>query len=224
MKQPRHFVLIPAAGVGSRMGSEIPKQYLPIAGQPMLRRTADVFRTMPVVAGVFVIISPGDAWAEDVFAHDAAGVTLLRCGGETRRDSVLNGLCAMETQIDANDWVLVHDAARPGITPELVNKLIAETSAHPVGGLLGMPVADTVKRLDEGKLVTVSRANLWLAQTPQMFRYAALRQALLQTPSATDEAGAIEAMGQTPMLVEGHVRNTKITRPADRELVEKFLV
>lgn len=223
MNPPRYFALIPAAGIGTRMGAEIPKQYLSIAGKPMLRHAVDALLATPAVARVFVVISTADVWAEDALPMRDPRVTLLRCGGATRRDSVLNGLRLIGEQAAADDWVLVHDAARPGITPELIGKLIAEVGDDPVGGLLALPVADTVKRLDGGKISTVPRDGLWLAQTPQMFRHAALRAALQQAPEATDEASAVEAQGMSPRLVEGHVRNTKVTQPSDRELVEKYL-
>lgn len=223
MKTPRYFALIPAAGVGARMGAVVPKQYLPVAGRPVLRRVVDAFIATPVIAHVFVVISANDDWADEVFESGEAGVSLLRCGGATRRDSVMNGLHAMEEQMEADDWVLVHDAARPGITPALIDKLIAGVGVDPVGGLLALPVSDTVKRVAMGSVTTIPRDGLWLAQTPQMFRYAVLRHALQSAAQVTDEASAIESVGLTPMLVEGHVCNSKLTLPSDVELIEKFL-
>ncbi len=223
MTLPRYFALIPAAGVGERMGTDVPKQYLPIAGKPMLRHATDAFLASPAIAHTFVVVSANDAWADELFPAGTKGVTLLRCGGATRRESVLNGLRAMEEQLVADDWVLVHDAARPGITPELIEKLIQEAGDNSVGGLLALPVADTVKRVDAGRVTTISREGLWLAQTPQMFRYAVLRRALRQAVDVTDEAGAIESVGLVPQLVEGHVRNSKVTQASDIALVEMFL-
>jgi 2-C-methyl-D-erythritol 4-phosphate cytidylyltransferase len=224
MKPRRYFALIPAAGIGARMGADVPKQYLPIAGKPMLRHASDAFLASPAIAHVFIVVSANDAWADDVFSPGTDRVSLLCCGGATRRDSVLNGLRAMEEQLAADDWVLVHDAARPGLTPELIEKLIVEVGDDPVGGLLALPVADTVKRVDSGRVGTIPRDGLWLAQTPQMFPYAVLRKALQENAGVTDEANAIESIGLVPKLVEGHVRNSKVTQPSDVMLVEMFLV
>jgi len=223
MKPPRYFALIPAAGVGTRMGGDVPKQYLEIAGKPMLRHATNAFLASPAISHVYIVVSANDAWTDEVFAHGSDRVTLLRCGGATRRDSVLNGLRAMEEQLAADDWVLVHDAARPGLTPELIEKLIVEVGDDPGGGLLALPVADTVKRVDSGKVTTIPREGLWLAQTPQMFTYAVLRRALQTNTDVTDEASAIEAIGLVPKLVEGHVRNSKVTQPSDVKLLEMFL-
>lgn len=223
MNPSRYFALIPAAGVGARMGSDLPKQYLPIASKPMLSHTVEVFLAHPTIDHVFVVVSENDGWVDAVLPPEASGVTLLRSGGATRRDSVLNGLRAIRDLVGPEDWVLVHDAARPGITADLIDKLIAEVGEDPVGGLLALPVVDTVKREEDGRVATLSRDGLWLAQTPQMFRYAVLRRALQLIEIVTDEAGAMEAVGLTPKLVEGHVCNTKVTRPADKELVELFL-
>lgn len=222
MNQPSYFALIPAAGVGIRMGADCPKQYLPLAGQPMLRHTVTAFLSSPVIAHTFVVVSPDDAYIDAVL--DAlTGVTVLRCGAATRKDSVANGLQALRAHVDAGDWILVHDAARPGLTPALIAKLIDALNDNPVGGLLALPVVDTVKRMEAGRLQTISRDGLWLAQTPQMFRYALLARALREVTEVTDEASAIEAIGYTPLLVEGHVCNLKVTRPADIALAELFM-
>lgn len=227
MNPSRYFALIPAAGVGARMGGDLPKQYLPIAGKPMIAHAVDVFLAHPMIDHVFVVVSESDGWVDTVLPGEAGGVTVLRCGGETRRDSVLNGLRAIRELVESEDWILVHDAARPGITAELIDKLIAGVGDDPVGGLLALPVTDTVKRKegDKGsdKLTTVPRDGLWLAQTPQMFRYALLRRVLQLVPDVTDDASAMEAVGVVPKLVEGHMRNSKVTRPDDKALVELFL-
>jgi 2-C-methyl-D-erythritol 4-phosphate cytidylyltransferase len=210
------------------MGVSIPKQYLQLAGKPVIQHVLDAFSSCPEIGHVYVVISPGDGWIDEYIASNRIRlqkdrITLLRCGGETRRDSVLNGLEAISSGLSLKDWILVHDAARPGLTPELVRQLLDEVGDHPVGGLLALPVMDTVKRNDKSRIETISREGLWLAQTPQMFRYGALVQALRQYPDITDEAGAIEAMGFVPKLVEGHLSNSKITRPADMNLIEMFL-
>jgi 2-C-methyl-D-erythritol 4-phosphate cytidylyltransferase len=222
MSQPRYVALIPAAGVGARMGAHCPKQYLPLAGQPMLRHTVEAFLNSPLIEHTYVVVSADDAYVDEVLG-DLAGVTVLRCGGATRKDSVLNGLQALRQQLAADDWVLVHDAARPGLTPALIQKLIGAIGDNPVGGLLALPVVDTVKRLDSGQVQTVPRDGLWLAQTPQMFRYALLERALREVAEVTDEASAIEAIGQTPQLVAGDACNLKVTQPADVALAELFL-
>lgn len=210
------------------MGAALPKQYLTLAGKPVLQHVVAVLAACRRIRQVYVVLSPDDAWIDGYIASGTirlpeGRVTLLYCGGETRRDSVVQGLKAMAGETAPTDWVLVHDAARPGLTTELVGRLIDEVKFHPVGGLLALPVADTVKRERFSQVETVSREGLWLAQTPQMFRYGLLLDALKNHAGVTDEAGAVEAMGLSPKLVEGHVSNSKITRPADLEMVEMFL-
>jgi 2-C-methyl-D-erythritol 4-phosphate cytidylyltransferase len=221
---PRYYALIPAAGVGTRMGADGPKQYLQLGGKPMLRHTLDAFVSSPLIAHTFVVVSVDDPVIDSVLP--AQGVTVLRCGGASRLESVRNGLWELENQLHGTDWVLVHDAARPGLTPALIDKLITETGDHPAGGLLALPVVDTVKRALNDELTTVTRAGLWLAQTPQMFRFRLLADALeaATDPAAiTDDASAVEALGLAPKLVEGHPRNLKVTRPADIKIVEMYL-
>lgn len=222
MHLPRHFALIPAAGVGARMGADCPKQYLLLAGEPMLRHTVAAFLNTPLIAHTFVVVSEDDPFIDDVIGK-LAGVTVLRCGGATRKDSVLNGLHSLCDLVAADDWILVHDAARPCMTPALIAKLIDAIGENPVGGLLALPVVDTVKRVTAGRVQTVPRDGLWLAQTPQMFRYALLARALREAAQVTDEASAIEAIGFTPLLVEGHACNLKVTQPADISMAELFL-
>ena len=220
----RYFALIPAAGVGARMAAAGPKQYLALGGKPMLRHALDAFLGSALVAHTYVVVSPDDGQIDALLP--AAGVTVLRCGGATRMETVLNALRALEGTIGAADWVLVHDAARPGLTPALIDKLIAGVGADPVGGLLALPVVDTVKRAAPGALATVARDGLWLAQTPQMFRYRLLSAALGAAPDAnaiTDDASAVEALGLAPKLVEGHPRNLKVTLPADIAIAEMYL-
>jgi 2-C-methyl-D-erythritol 4-phosphate cytidylyltransferase len=224
--RPRYFALIPAAGVGARMEAGSPKQYLAIAGKPMLRHALDAFLASPLIAHTYVVVSADDGVIDTVVPEQ--GVTVLRCGGATRMDSILNGLHAVHGCIDARDQVLVHDAARPGLTPALIEKLITEVGDHAAGGLLALPVVDTVKRAGPGSLSaqTVPRDGLWLAQTPQMFSYALLHRALSEAPdplAITDDASAIEALGLEPKLVEGHPRNLKVTLPRDIHTAELYL-
>jgi 2-C-methyl-D-erythritol 4-phosphate cytidylyltransferase len=222
---PRYFALIPAAGVGARMGASSPKQYIRIGGKPMLRHTLDAFLSSDLIAHTFVVVSPDDPYIDSIAPHH--GVTVLRCGGASRMESVRNGLAVLASTLSPTDWVLVHDAARPGLTAELIEKLITASSEHPVGGLLGLPVVDTVKRCIEGEACgTIPRNGLWLAQTPQMFRYQLLRKALLAATdpnTITDDASAVEALGLTPKLVEGHPRNLKVTLPEDIRIAELYL-
>ena len=222
----RYFALIPAAGVGARMEAGSPKQYLAIAGKPMLRYALDAFLASPLIAHTYVVVSADDGVIDTVVPEH--GVTVLRCGGATRMESILNGLHAMHGSIAAHDQVLVHDAARPGLTPALIEKLITEVGEHPAGGLLALPVVDTVKRAGQGSLSaqTVPRDHLWLAQTPQMFSYALLHKALSEAPdpqAITDDASAVEALGLAPRLVEGHPRNLKVTLPRDIHTAELYL-
>ena len=222
---PRYFALIPAAGVGARMGATSPKQYLKIGGKPMLRHTLDAFLSSELIAHTFVVVSPDDPYIDAVAPHH--GVTVLRCGGASRMESVRNGLAVLANTLSPADRGLVHDAARPGLTAELIEKLITGTGDHPAGGLLALPVVDTVKRCIDGEAAgTVPRNGLWLAQTPQMFRYELLRDALAAATdpnSITDDASAVEALGLSPKLVEGHPRNLKVTLPDDIRIAEMYL-
>ena len=228
MIAPRHFALVPAAGVGARMCAECPKQYMPLAGKLMLVHVLDTFASSDSITHTYVVVSEGDGYIDDALAgakHLAGRVTVLHAGGPTRHQSVLNGLKAMREHLADDDWVLVHDAARPGLTGELIDRLIGEVKEDPVGGLLALPVVDTLKRGDSHGRVesTVSRDSLWAAQTPQMFRYSLLHRALEQASEVTDEASAIEALGLKPKLVEGSPRNFKITLPHDVALAELHL-
>ncbi len=221
---PRYFALIPAAGVGARMAADGPKQYLPIAGKPMLRHTIDAFLSSERISHTFVVVSSDDGQIDSVAPRN--GVSVLRCGGATRMESIQNGLQAMAGTVREDDWILVHDAARPGLTSALIDKLVNEVGTHPVGGLLALPVVDTVKRAAGDTVATISRDGLWLAQTPQMFRFRLLRDALAAASDAaaiTDDASAVEAMGHAPMLVEGHPRNLKVTLPRDIEIAAMYL-
>ena len=210
------------------MGEASPKQYLPLAGQPMIRHALATLCATPAVASVFVVLAPDDAhWPAVQMATLGPKLRILRCGGETRAHSVTNGLRAMAAELGAidRDWVLVHDAARPCLTVAMVEKLIAEVGEDDAGGLLAVPVADTLKRAGDGDriLQTVSRERLWQAQTPQMFRHKLLLAALTTAPQVTDEAGAVEALGHAPRLVAADVSNLKVTYPLDLQLAEWIL-
>lgn len=212
----KNYVLIPAAGSGSRMGSDLPKQYLPLLGKPLIHHTLSVFCAHPSITRVYVVLSQEDVrWP----GCDDDKVSVLHCGGETRAQTVLNGLDAIAGDMGAGDWVLVHDAARPCLSPALLDRLLQELSDDPVGGLLALPVADTLKRegADGRVQCTEPREGLWRAQTPQMFRYALLRDALraMGTSIPTDEAQAVEFLGHAPRLVLGDGHNIKVTYPED---------
>ncbi len=223
-----YFALIPAAGVGARMGGSCPKQYLLLQGKPVLWHTVQAFLACSLIQHVFVVVSEDDSFVGQIFSEDCSRLTILRCGGATRQASVYQGLQVIRQQVADRDWVLVHDAARPGLTPDLIEGLLQTVGHHPVGGLLGLPVVDTVKQVQAGRIQTLDRSGLWLAQTPQMFRYQLLVRALQAWQGEqgvmplTDEAGAVEALGLVPLLVPGHARNFKLTVPGDVPLMEAF--
>jgi 2-C-methyl-D-erythritol 4-phosphate cytidylyltransferase len=222
--------LLPAAGSGTRMAGEMPKQYLPLAGRPMLWHAVRAVCVPPVEA-VFVVLSPDDRAFErhDWSAFDGR-LEPLFCGGATRRDSVYNGLVAMMNDLDLDEWVLVHDAARPCLPAQDLKRLVAECERDEVGGILALPVAETVKKVDPREAgapriaATQDRSELWLAQTPQMFRAGLLAQALREAKGAvTDEASAVEQLGLKPRLVAGSRENLKVTYAEDVAIAESIL-
>jgi 2-C-methyl-D-erythritol 4-phosphate cytidylyltransferase len=210
------------------MGATRPKQYLPLAGQPVLQRSLDCLLALPGLQQVVVALAADDDDWPTLAAASDPRVRVAR-GGAERCDSVLAGLSVLAEVASPDDWVLVHDAARPCLAPQDLQRLVDSLVEDAVGGLLALPVADTVKRVDADARVveTVDRTDLWLAQTPQMFRLgmlsAALRRALEQHQPVTDEASAMEWAGFQPKLVEGSPTNIKITRPGDLILAESFL-
>lgn len=220
------YGLIPAAGTGARLGGATPKQYMEIGGQVMLVHAVRALLSHPDMVMVFVVLTPGDTRFDEFDWSSCEGrVAPLYCGGPTRRDSVFNGLVATRNAVAADDWILVHDAARPGLVPDDLARLIDGVRTDEVGGILALPLADTLKRADaERRIVTTEpRENLWCAQTPQMFRYGTLLRALDGAPHATDEAGAVEALGLRPKLIAGSTRNMKVTYPGDIAIVERLL-
>jgi len=219
-------VIIPAAGAGSRMGSSIPKQYLPLFGKPVIQQTLAVFDANPRVNSITLILSSDDTFWDAANINLSAKTQVLYCGGGTRAATVLNGLQALQDNVDPEDWILVHDAVRPGLSAATLALLLEALETDSVGGLLAIPLADTLKRVDSEQRVmsTEPRDGLWQAQTPQMFRYGLLTKALQQAGNApTDEAQAVEALGFKPKLVSGELRNLKITYPQDLALVEAML-
>lgn len=219
-----YFALIPAAGVGARMGSSQPKQYLEIDGVSVLQYAVNAFLACPEVSKIFVVVSTDDAYIQQSLAANER-VDVLYCGGATRAETVSNGLQTLldSDMVGNDDWVMVHDAARPGLTPSLVEKLIENIPEESVGGLLAQPVIDTVKQVLDGRVHTIPRETIWLAQTPQMFRSQYLLNALKRAPTVTDEASAIEFVGGSPILVESESRNRKLTRPEDLDFFKNIL-
>jgi 2-C-methyl-D-erythritol 4-phosphate cytidylyltransferase len=204
----------------------MPKQYLPLAGKPLIYHTLTALCRCERIDRVWVVLSPDDTWWR-TYDWTSLGSKLetVFCGGATRAESVANGLAAAETAAADDDWVLVHDAARPCLSQAMLAALCDQLADDPVGGLLAVPVADTLKRADALQRVaaTEPRDGLWQAQTPQMFRYGVLLRALADHPGVTDEAGAIEAAGLKPKLVPADATNLKVTYPADLRLAEFIL-
>lgn len=206
------------------MGSELPKQYLDLAGRPMIYHALTTLCACPDIQTLFVVLAPGDEHFKRYdWSHCGDKLETLYCGGATRAESVANGLMASELEPD--DWVLVHDAARPCLSQAQLARLIGELRDDEVGGILAVPVADTLKRADGAQRIarTESRDSLWQAQTPQMFRAGLLLEALQTAPSVTDEASAIEALGLHPRLVASESSNFKVTYPQDIRLAELLL-
>jgi 2-C-methyl-D-erythritol 4-phosphate cytidylyltransferase len=224
------FALIPAAGTGTRFRGEQPKQYLALAGKPMLWHAVNAVCVAPI-ENVFAVLAPEDReFARQDWRAFEGRLEPLYCGGATRRDSVYNGMVAAMAAVDADDWMLVHDAARPCLPARDLANLIAETQGDSIGGILALPAAETVKKAgkDEAGVLRVAgtedRSQLWLAQTPQMFRCGLLMQALKEAkPTVTDEAAAIEQMGLRPRLVTGSRENIKVTFAEDLKIAEAIL-
>jgi 2-C-methyl-D-erythritol 4-phosphate cytidylyltransferase len=224
------FALIPAAGSGTRLSKKQPKQYAKLAGKSMLWHAVRAV-CMPPIESVFVVLAPADkTFARQEWSAFKGKLEPLFCGGETRRDSVYNGLVAAMAAVDADDWVLVHDAARPCLPKKDFLNLIKESRSDEIGAILALPIAESVKRAQKDEAGTQriaaseDRAQLWLAQTPQMFRAGLLAQALRTAKGPiTDEAGAVEQMGLKPRLVTGSRENLKVTWPEDLAIAEAIL-
>ena len=231
--------LLPTAGSGLRLGGELPKQFQQLAGKPMLAYALEAFMESPHIESIWLGVSP--SFVDHLLLKNlVAGnkpIHFLPTGGPTRQETVRNTLAAMlDSGLDANDWVLVHDAARPGITPKLIEKLIHAVGTRKAGGLLAIPLADTLKQADLDSVIagniphsekTIPREHLWQAQTPQMFGIHDLHEALVNAirleADITDEASAMEIAGFQPLLIEGATRNFKVTHPADWDLMQLLL-
>lgn len=225
----RRWAVVPAAGTGSRFGSSLPKQYAALLGRPMLSWTLAALLREEDLAGIVVALAEHDEHWQHVDERRDPRVRICR-GGERRDASVFAALDALSDVAAATDWVLVHDAARPCLRHDDLQALYQALEGDPVGGLLAVPVSDTLKRDDAGETVvreTVPRDGLWRALTPQMFRYGLLRRALAlchdRSRVVTDEAAAIEGLGLRPRLVRGHADNIKVTNPEDAALAEAIL-
>ena len=229
LEKLRFWVVIPAAGIGQRMRSDIPKQYLPLDGHTVLEHSLHRISLLPAVAEIVVALAKDDPYWEKQHLDWVARPVTTVVGGKERSDSVLSGLRALAKRAHDNDWVLVHDAARPCVRPGDIQQLINSCRTDEVGGLLAIPVRDTMKQADTNGNVekTVARDQLWHALTPQMFRYGKLVHALEQAQQkgihVTDEAMAMELLGMKARLVEGHADNIKITRPEDLLLAGFYL-
>lgn len=226
--QGRYWAIVPAAGLGTRMRAERPKQYLELGGKTLLEHTLERLLRLPDLAGLVLALHPQDPyWGQLPLSKDTR-ITVVD-GGSERSRSVLNALNYLTLRADANDWALVHDAARPCVTPSAIEGLCRQTAEHPVGGILGVPAGDTLKQVDNSGQIaaTLDRTSVWQAQTPQVFRYQLLHQclarALSQGETVTDEALAMERGGFKPLIVEGRSDNIKITRPEDLALAELIL-
>ncbi len=223
-----YWAVVPAAGSGTRMQSAVPKQYLTLAGKTVIEHALSRLLTHSRIDGVMVALAPDDErWCALEFATNKP--LLTTSGAGERCSSVLNALDALLERADPEDWVLVHDAARPCVRHSDISMLISKLSDHPVGGLLGIPVRDTMKRSDPNDEViqTVERKQLWHAHTPQMFRLGALcnalRDAIDNGVLVTDESSAMELQGLKPKMIQGATDNIKITRPEDLMVAEFYL-
>lgn len=222
------WAIVPAAGIGTRMGTAKPKQYLTLGDRSVLEHTLTRLALHPLISGIVVATAAEDPYWRELRRLPEKPVIQVT-GGAERCHSVLQCLRYLRNSQQAQTWVLVHDAARPCVRLEDIDKLINACSRHEVGGLLGVPVHDTMKRCDETGVVidTVDRHQLWHAQTPQMFRLQllldALERALAGNRLVTDEASAVEALGLTPLMVAASADNIKITRPEDLALAQFYL-
>ncbi len=229
MTSPAFWLVVPAAGIGSRMQAQCPKQYLTVAGKTILELTLACFLDHPSLRGIIVALAEHDDWWPALqLSADQRIQTVI--GGAERADSVLNALLALEgCGAQANDWVLVHDAARPLLEHQDLDRLLNELAADAVGGLLAVPARDTLKQVGaDGRVAkTIDRSVIWHALTPQMFRFGLLRRALTDALTAgirvTDEASAMEWAGFAPRVIEGSASNIKITRPEDMQLLQTLL-
>jgi 2-C-methyl-D-erythritol 4-phosphate cytidylyltransferase len=225
---PQVHALIPAAGRGMRYGGAVLKQYLPVCGKAVLAHSIRIFQFHPMIAGITVVLAEDDQWFESAVGPLSASVETVT-GGDTRAQSVRNGLRFIADKYSDSGWALIHDGARPCLSPASLERLLEQGMQSPDGAILAMPVGDTLKRAGEEREIsaTVDRSGLWAAQTPQLFRVGALAEAIDAAHEAgqelTDEASAMEFVGARPKLVMGSVANIKITHPTDLAIAEALL-
>jgi len=222
------WAILPAAGIGRRMASTTPKQYLDLNGVPVIAHSLQKLASIAAISKIVVVLHPSDSRFASLSLQQS-GKIVTTLGGDERFQSVLNGLKCLAAVAAEDDWVLVHDAVRPCVRSADINSLIQQLAQHPVGGLLGVPVDDTLKLVNARAEIeqTIDRSQYWQAQTPQMFRYGllvkALRELIAQSLQVTDEAGAIERLGLRPQMVVGHKDNIKITHSADLAMAASIL-
>ena len=219
-------LIIPAAGESSRMGSTTPKQFSNFHGKTILEYVESIFSKLASIKTITIALNKKQKYIESLNCQFSNKTTLIDCGGSNRSETVLNALSIIGKDIQKKDWIMVHDAARVGINESLVNNFIREIVDDKVGGILAIPALDTVKRVDKKQQIirTEKRDEIWLAQTPQMFRFDLLNKALTSFKgNPTDESEAIEAFGLSPKIVKGNLVNFKITYPDDLMRIEKLI-
>ena len=219
-------LIIPAAGESSRMGSTTPKQFSNFHGKTILEYVESIFSKLAAIKTITIALNKKQKYIKSLNCQFSNKTTLIDCGGSNRSETVLNALRIIGEDIQKKDWIMVHDAARVGITESLVNNFIRDIVDDKVGGILAIPVLDTVKRVDKKQQIirTEKRDEIWLAQTPQMFRFDLLNKALKSFKgNPTDESEAIEAFGLSPRIVKGNLVNFKITYPDDLMRIEKLI-
>lgn len=224
--QGLHYVIVPAAGIGARIGAAVPKQFLKIGQHTVLDYTLQALLSCVTIKHIVVILSPSHELYKNQLDIEDKRVSFIYTGGDTRAETVLNGLHYYSSVVRDEDWILVHDAARPCLQLTDLERLFKELEQDPVGGILALPISDTIKQADENERIsfTRDRRGLWAAQTPQMFRYKLLREALMQhNKDMTDEASSIEKLNLKPKLVYGSSTNIKITYPEDIDMATYIL-
>jgi len=216
-------LIIPSAGKGTRMGSSVPKQFSVIGNKTIIEWIEFIFSNVSSIHSISIAVNPNNLYIENINHHFSSKTTIYKSGGDTRSKTVLNTLNQIKSSVDINDWIMVHDAARLGINESMINKFILEIGNHKVGGIMAIPVTDTVKRVNKAGIIvgTENRNEIWLAQTPQMFRYKVLKRAIEQFKGdPTDECEAVEFMGLKPKIFQGSADNFKVTYPEDMEHIK----
>jgi len=227
-KSNKYWVVIPAAGIGKRMGSDIPKQYVSVRGKTVIEHTIDNFISRKEIQNICISISESDNyWSTLPISKNKKIITTV--GGNERYESVYNGLRALQDKANDDDWVLVHDAVRPCLKKSIIDRLITDISSHDVGGILALPCFETMKRVNNSNEVeeTINRETIWRAQTPQVFKYQklllAIEKVINENIFITDEAMAMELSNHKPIVILGDENNIKITHKTDLKYLELFL-